>query len=415
MLLIIGFNHKSAPLGLREKLSVPEKQAHITQLVNQEAGELLILNTCNRTEFMTTLPYHDLLNNGLHQEFGNEWVSFCYVYQKQDAITHLMRVAVGIDSMVLGESQIFGQLKKAYQQATASGNIGTYLGYLCPFVFKSAKKIRAQTEINTNSLSIAYAAISLAKNIFSDLSQSQILLIGAGEVITLVAQYVRDIPVKTLFVANRTLANSETLAKKFNAQAIALDAIEHQLNTVDIVISCTASPHPIITKNLLEPVMRKRKHRPIFMVDLAVPRDIEAEVSTLADIYLYNIDDLHEIVQKNRAHRERAAVQAEEIIQTELQHFLDWQNTLAAIPIICRYREQMTQIRDAEVAKAINALTNHKPADEVIKRLAHDLTQKMIHTPTVAIRHASYQENTHLLEWAQKLLGLKANDPKQEE
>jgi glutamyl-tRNA reductase len=411
MLYILGFNHKSAPLHLREQLAYTSTQEGIYTLARAAGLELVILSTCHRTEFITTANNEAWLNDCLSNILAVGWQDCSYNYRDEAALAQLLRVAIGLDSVVLGEPQILGQLKQAFAHAVESGVTRNYLGHLFPFVFATAKKIRLQTAINTNSLSIAYTAVNLAKNIFTDLKKARVLLIGAGEMISLVAQYLYDLPVANMIIANRTIEKSELLVKKFNgkvnATAIAIGDIPYCLANIDIVISCTASQLPILGKGLLERVIKQRKHKPIFMVDLAMPRDIEPEVANLDDVYLYNIDDLQTIVQKNQQRREYAALQAELIIQHEIEHFIRWQNTLQAIPLICQYRENMIHIRDIEVAKALRAIQRGQDATKVVEQLGYSLTQKLLHGPTVELRRASYEGRFKLLDWAKQLLQLR--------
>jgi len=382
------------------------KSSDIFKQINQ-LHELVTLSTCNRTEVITIADNVDKVRNGLMLRQAANWQQYTYQLQDKEALRHIVRVACGLDSMVLGEPQILGQMKSAFAQAASLGNIGNYLGHLFPFVFSVAKKIRSTTGISANSVSVAYTAVSLAKHIFSDLQQATILLIGAGETTNLVAQHLYDIPVKNIIIANRSTEKSATLANKIDAKTIRIGDIPQVLAQTDIIISSTASQLPILGKGLFERVIKMRKHKPMFLVDLAMPRDIEPEVGDLDDIYLYNIDDLQKVVQQNLQHRERAAQQAEGIIDTEIEHFLHWQNSLKSVPAICAYRHKMEQIRDIEIEKSRKALQQGKDGEEVIQRLAYDLTQKFMHAPTVEMRKAGYDGRFKLLEWAKQLLQVK--------
>lgn len=400
MLHIFGINYKSAPIAIREQLVVNDL-SHINGV-----DELVALSTCNRTELISVSDNSEAIRHWLQSRTAANIEPFTYYYSEREAIAHILRVAVGLDSMVLGEPQILGQIKGAYVEAATNGHVGTYLGHLFPFVFSVAKKVRYQTGISANSLSVAYTAVNLAKSIFADLKQATVLLIGAGETIQLVAQHLYDIPVNTIFIANRTTEKSEALANKISATAIRIGEIPNVLANADIVITSTASQLPLIGKGLVERVIKQRKHKPMFMVDLAVPRDIENEVAELEDVYLYNIDDLQQVVQQNLQHRERAAEQAEGIIQTEIDHFLRWQQSLRSVPAICAYRQKMEQLRDAEVARAQKALQAGKPAEQVLQRLARDLTNKVMHAPTVQLRKASYEGHDTFVDWVKKLFQL---------
>lgn len=400
MLHIFGINYKSAPVEVRESL-VFNDAVQIGQV-----DELVTLSTCNRTELITVNENSAQVEAWLRQRAAANIDQYLYHYSDKEALTHILKVAAGIDSMVLGEPQILGQMKGAYAASASQGTIGTYLGHLFPFVFSVAKKLRTQTGINANSLSVAYTAVQLAKSIFSDLKEATVLLVGAGETIQLVAQHLYDIPVAKMIIANRTYDKSAALAETFSAQAIKIADIPEVLEKADIVISSTASQLPIFGKGMLERVVKQRKHKPMFMVDLAMPRDIEPEVAELEDIYLYNLDDLQTVVQNNLRHRQQAAVQAEAIIEKEIEHFIRWQDSLKSVPTICAYRQKMEQLRDAEVAKAHKALQQGKPAEEVMQRLARDLTNKLMHAPTVNMRKASHAGHFKFLEWAKELFHL---------
>lgn len=400
LLHIFGINYKSAPIEVRESL-VFNDVLHIG-----EVDELVTLSTCNRTELITISDNSAKVEAWLRSRSAANIDQYLYHYSDREALAHILRVAAGLDSMVLGEPQILGQLKGAYATSASEGNIGNYLGHLFPFVFSVSKKLRSETGISANSLSVAYTAVHLAKSIFTDLKQATVLLVGAGETVQLVAQHLYDIPVAHVIIANRTFEKSAALAEKMDGQAITIGEIPNVLSQVDIVISSTASQLPIIGKGLMERVVKQRKHKPIFMVDLAMPRDIEAEVAELEDVYLYNLDDLQNVVQENLRHRQKAAEQAEGIIQTEIEHFLQWQDSLKSVPTICAYRQKMEQVRDVEVAKAHKALQQGKPAEEVMQRLARDLTNKLMHAPTVNMRKASHEGHFKFLEWAKDLFHL---------
>jgi glutamyl-tRNA reductase len=400
VLQIIGVNYKSAPLAIRESLACIDAQ------LPESLSTVVCLHTCNRSEFITLTEHLPALDAWLAERVGKAILPYLYEYADTAALVHLLQVATGLDSMVLGEPQILGQLKQAYRQATERVALGRYLGYLFPFVFSVAKKVRTQTGISTNSVSVAYTAVSLAKNIFSDLQEAKVLLIGAGETIKLVAQHLAAIPVKQIIIANRTLEKSVQLADRVGGQSIRIADIPEYLGLADMVFSSTASQLPLLGKGLLERAVKQRKHKPMFMVDLAMPRDIEPEVGELEDIYLYNLDDLQKVVQDNLQHRERAAEQANAIIQLELEQFTCWQNSLQAVPLIRTYRESMEGLRDKQVAKAYKALQKGQAPESVVQRLARDLTNKMMHAPTVEMHKAAYQGRFQWLAWVKQLLQL---------
>ena len=403
MLVIIGVNHTTAPLTIRERFAA----ISITDLpLSSDIRELVVINTCNRTEWIAMVNTENDLQSWLQQNYNSDWQKYSYQYVADTAILHLLQLACGLDSMIIGEPQILGQLKTAFTAAAIQKFVGNYLGHLFPFVFSVAKKVRSATQIGSNSVSIAYTAVNLAKSIFADLKQATILLIGAGETISLVARYLHDIPVKKLYIANRTLEKSQRLALQFQADALRIGEIPAILAQADIVISSTASQLPLLGKGLLERVCKQRKHKPIFMVDLAMPRDIEPEVGDLPDVYLYNIDDLQKVVQENVQHRQRAAAQAEEMLTQEVAHFLRWQNALQVVPTILRYRKKGEQLQTEQVVKALRDLKRGKNVEVVINRLAHNLTQKLMHAPTVELRRFAFNSQTDAVQLAKQLLNI---------
>jgi glutamyl-tRNA reductase len=401
MLIILGVNHTTAPLTIRERfasVSIADLQ------LPGGVRELVIIATCNRTEWIAMVNNENDLQSWLQELYSDDWQKYSYCYLADQAVLHVLRVACGLDSMILGEPQILGQMKAAFTTAAKRGLIGNYLGHLFPFVFSVAKKVRSATQIGANSVSIAYTAVNLAKSIFADLKQATVLLIGAGETIRLVAQHLHDIPVKTLMIANRTLEKSEPLAQQYQAMVLRIGDIPSMLAQADIVISSTASQLPLLGKGLLERVCKQRKHKPIFMVDLAMPRDIEPEVGDLPDVYLYNVDDLQKVVQENLQHRQRAAEQAEAMLVKELARFLKWHTALEVVPTILRYREKIEQLQTEQVAKALHDIRRGKDIEAVIHRLAHNLTQKLMHAPTVELRRFAFNGDTDALQWAKQLL-----------
>ena len=392
---------------MREQAFVDIAQPLVDLQQITQLDQLVTLITCNRIELITTTTNVGKIEQWLNKEQGTNWQQYGYQLHNREALRHIIRVACGLDSMVLGESQILGQMKHAFARAAAAHRVGDYLGHVFPFVFYVAKKIRSTTGISANSVSVAYTAVNLAKSIFADLRESTALLVGAGETINLVAQHLYEIPVKNIVIANRTLGKSEALAKQVGGRAIRIGDIPQVLAQVDVVITSTASQLPLLGKGLFERATRMRKHKPMFIVDLAMPRDVEIEVGELDDVYLYNIDDLQHVVQENLQHRQYASRQAEDIITAEIEHFLRWQDSLRSVPAICAYRQKMEKIRDQEIAKAHKALQQGKDAESVLQRLAYDITQKFMHAPTVEMRRASYHGRFNLIDWAKQLLQVK--------
>ncbi len=414
-LVAFGINHKTAPVDIREKVAFSPEKVHeaLQNLVNQDAvHEAVILSTCNRTEVYCGLD--DSANDAVLQWLSDyhqlplEAISpYIYAHLGSDAVQHILRVASGLDSMVLGEPQILGQIKEAYMTANHAGVIGSQLNRLFQHTFAVAKQVRTDTAIGASPVSVAFAAVSLAKQIFSDLSEHKVMLIGAGETIELVARHLKENQVSQIIVANRTVERANELAKTFDAEAIAIPQIPERLPEVDIVISSTASPLPFIGKGMMESVIKQRKHRPVFMVDIAVPRDIEPEVGELDDVYLYTVDDLQEVIEENRKSRQEAAHQAEDIIDTQVEHFMGWLRSLDSVDVIRAYRDKSHHTRDEALAAAKRQLLAGKDPQEVVEELARVLTNKLLHEPSVQMKHAAYHGDQKLLESACRLLGVK--------
>ncbi len=413
-LISVGINYNTAPLEIREQLAFPADtlQSALQNLWHtKQVDGAAILSTCNRTEFYSQAPKN-------HIENLIEWIAFSkklqpadikpYLYQYQDsqAIRHIFRVACGLDSMVLGEPQILGQMKTAYQAAYDAGTLGKYLGKLFHYTFSAAKKVRTDTAIGSSPVSVAFAAVQLAQQIFDSLSDQTALLIGAGETIELTARHLYQKNVSRIIIANRTFDKAHALASQFNGYAIALSEIPQHLAEADIVISSTASQLPILGKGRVESAIKKRKHKPVFMVDLAVPRDIEPEVEQLQDVYLYTVDDLKNTIDQNMHNRRKAAEQAEEIIDTQVEHFLSWMRSQGAQSVIKDFRQQAELTRNEALNKALSQLHNGQNPEQVLERLAHTLTNKLIHTPSTQIREAGINERHDLIAAAKEIFKL---------
>lgn len=410
-LITLGLNHKTAPIDIRERLTFGPDiiVAALRSLTEQpEIEEAVILSTCNRTELYCT-------HNRSSREQICKWLGefhglepetispFLYHHQDQECVRHLLKVASGLDSMVLGEPQILGQVKQAFQTANDASTSGKFLGRLFQHTFSVAKQVRTDTAIGHSPVSVAFAAVSLARQIFSDLSQQTALLIGAGETIELAARHLHQHGVGRIIVANRTLEKAHQLAGHFDGYAIGLTEIHNHLAEADIVISSTASPLPVVGKGTVESALKKRKHQPIFMVDIAVPRDIECEVSELNDVYLYTVDDLQEVIQENMRSRQEAAEQAMEIVDLHVEEFMGWLRSLDAVGMIQDYRRQAEQMRDDVLERALKQIQSGKSPEESLKFLAHTLTNKLLHTPSTQIRQAGFTGQSELLEAANTL------------
>jgi len=413
-LIAIGINYTTAPVSIRERLAFPADCLNVSlqQLwQKKEIAEAAILSTCNRTEF-----YYETEQN--NQQVLIDWIAsnrqikpaeftpYLYSYTDSHTIRHIFRVACGLDSMILGEPQILGQMKTAYQAAYEAGTLGKYLSKLFQHTFTAAKKVRTDTAIGSSPVSVAFAAVQLALQIFDNLSEQTAILVGAGETIELTARHLYQRKIGRIIIANRTYDKAHALAAQFNGYAIALAELPKHLAEADIIVSSTASTLPIIGKGMMESAIKKRKHKPVFMLDLAVPRDIEPEVAQLQDVYLYTVDDLQNTIDQNMNSRRQAAEQAEEIIDTQVNHFLAWLRSQGAQATIKDYRFQTEQLRDEVLQKSLAQLNNGNAAEEVLKRLAYTLTNKLTHTPSTQIREAGINERHDLIAAARELFKL---------
>ncbi|MGA2778976.1 MAG: glutamyl-tRNA reductase [Steroidobacteraceae bacterium] len=407
---ILGINHKTAPVALREKVAFSEERLLAAlRTLRQEAGvaEVVILSTCNRTElYWAGSASGTELTQWLERHHDNalELAPSLYVHQERQAVTHAFSVASGLDSMVLGEAQILGQLKDAYRIAQDAGATGPALNKLFQAAFSAAKRVRTETRIGANAVSLASAAVSVARRVYSDLSEHTALLVGAGEMIALTARHLAAQGVKRMVIANRSLGRAQTLAAELNAYAVGLNDLAAELAAADIVICCTASPVPIITKTMAAAAVRARRHRPIFMVDLAVPRDIEPQVAELEDIYLYSIDDLQDVVDENRQQRELAADGARLVIDEEVARFLAESRAHDAGPAIRSLRGQADAIRRQTLEQARRMLATGRAPEEVIEYLANTLTNRLLHSPTQALRQAAELGDSSLAHTITRLL-----------
>jgi len=326
-----------------------------------------------------------------------------YTYDHKETIRHAMAVTSGLDSMVLGEPQIAGQMKDAYSMAQQQGTLGRMLGKLFQHAFAVAKQVRTDTAIGSSPVSVAFAAVSLAKQIFGELNESTALLIGAGETIELTARHLNTNNIKHIVIANRSVERAQNLVEQFSGEAIALAQIPDYLPQADIVISSTASQLPILGKGAVEKALKKRKHKPIFMVDIAVPRDVEAEVGELDDVYLYTVDDLQDIIQDNMESRQQAAEQAIEIIDAQVDNFLNWQRTLEAVDVIRDMRDCAESLSNEVMDKAMKQLSQGKSTEQVMQFLAHTLINKFLHQPSIQLRQAGQDSRHDLIEFARQL------------
>lgn len=396
---ILGLNHKTAPVALREKLAFDEDRLLAAlHALRQERGvaEVVILSTCNRTEvYWAGSASGTELSQWLerHHDSRLDLAANLYVHQEQRAVEHAFNVASGLDSMVLGEAQILGQLKNAYRIAQRAGSTGPHLNKLFQAAFSAAKRVRSETQIGANAVSLASATVSLARRMYSDLSAQNALMIGAGEMITLTARHFAAAGVKRIVIANRTLTRAQTLAAEVKGYAVDLSLLDKELPEADIVIACTASPLPIVTKIAAAAAVRARRRRPIFMVDLAVPRDIDPTIAELEDIYLFSIDDLQQLIDQNRQQREVAAGDAKVMLTEEVARFLSEARAKEAGPAIRALRQQADVIRRQTLEQARRMLAGGKSADDAMEYLANTLTNRLLHAPTQALKEASAAES----------------------
>lgn len=410
-LLAYGLNHRTAPLELRERVAFEPRALPdaLSDLARQPGvNEALILSTCNRTELYAEVEQGSedttrrwLLNHhGLSEQRLDE---FLYFHTEQDVVRHLFRVATGLDSMVLGEPQILGQVKDAYRAAHEAGTLRGPMERLLQQTFAVAKKVRTDTHIGAHPVSVAFTAVRLAERLFTDLSQANVLLIGAGETIELAARHLVESRVKRLIVANRTLENAQALAGQFSAYAIALADLSRHLAEADIVISSTASNEPVLARSLVEQAIQARRRRPMFLVDIAVPRDIDPQVEELEDVFLYTIDDLRQVIDDNLRSRQSAAREAEAVIELQAEHYLAWRRALLLHnPIVNLRRDAETQ-RDVTLERARQMLANGQEPQQVLDYLAHTLTNRLLHAPSANLREAAMRGDTDMLQLAERL------------
>ena len=408
-LYVLGINHQTAPVALRERVAFgPDALAPALQALRRLPGvrEAVLLSTCNRTELYAHADGDDqALADWLaaHPGAGSDLHAYLYRHRDADAVRHLFRVASGLDSLVLGEPQILGQVKQAWTAARAAGTLGGPLDRLFQQSFATAKRARTDTRIGANPVSVASVAVRLAEENFARPSESTVLLIGAGETIELAARHLVDAKVQRLLVANRTLAHAQALASRHGGIALPLEQLDRHLAEADIVLSATASRTPILHRAQVEQALRARRHRPMLLLDLAVPRDIDHAVSGLHDVFLYTVDDLERAIEDNRRSRREAARQAEAIIELQTTRFLEqWQAAGRQQPLL-QLRAHGEAARAEALAKARQQLAAGMPAEKALELLAHTLTNRLLHAPTVALREAVRSGDAELARAVGKL------------
>lgn len=418
-LKIIGLNHNTAPIEIREKVvfagdGIGPALGRVAALPS--VSEAVILSTCNRTEIYldSAEDGHEGLTNWLktEQNMGAELDSALFSLDQEAAITHLFRVACGLDSMVLGEPQILGQLKDAFRAAEETGTVGHTLTRLFHHTFSVAKKVRTDTDIGSNPVSVAYAAVSLANQFFSGFGKHTALLIGAGVTIELVAKHLARKGIGRLLIANRNVARASNLASEYGGFAVPLSEIEGVLEEADILISSTASPTVIVSKEMMERAIKSRKRKPVFAVDIAVPRDLDQAISELSDVYLYSVDDLDQVILEGQNSREAAAGDAQRILADETRRYLEIERSRRVAPVITELRDHADNLRDAVLAQGRRRLRKGADSDEVLEYVTSALLKKLLHQPSVHLRHAGERSDEAFIENARKLFGLDENKPK---
>ncbi|MBT0963923.1 glutamyl-tRNA reductase [Denitromonas iodatirespirans] len=399
-LFALGLNHHTAPLAIRERVSFqPERLLEaLKDLTSARVQEAAILSTCNRTELYYATEEPEFAADWLaryHNLALSDMAPYLYTYPAKDAVRHVFRVASGLDSMVLGEPQILGQVKDAVRQAEEAGTLGTTLHQLFQRTFSVAKEVRSSTAIGANVVSMAAASVHLAERIFERMADQRILFIGAGEMIELCAAHFSGTRPRRLTIANRTEERARGLADRFGGDTLRLDLIGEVLPQYDVVVSCTAAPLPIIGLGMVERALKARRHRPMVMVDLAVPRDIEREIGDLDDVFLYTVDDLAQLVASGKETRQSAVVEAESIIEERVRGFFQWLEGREAVPVIRALREEAERLRQQELARAAKRLAKGEDPQKVLEALSLGITNKLIHGPS---RYLHQAEGEALLE-----------------
>ncbi len=416
-LYTIGVNHTTAPISIRENVAFSDVNLRhaLSDLTANNAVEAAILSTCNRTEIYVQSQQAEPIVSWLanyHKLTLNQVQPYTYTLANQDAVKHAFRVASGLDSMVLGEPQILGQFKQSVKIAQDAGTLGTLLHKLFQRTFEVAKEVRTNTDIGSSSISMAAAAVKLAQRIFGDIQNQRVLFIGAGEMIALCADHFAAQKPKSMTVANRTLERGESLADKItahgvSAQAILLQDLPAHFAEYDIVITSTASQLPIVGLGMVERAIKERRHRPVFMVDLAVPRDIEPEVANLDDVFLYTVDDLAQVVSDGMMNRQESAINAEVIVQARVESFMQWLKKRDAVPTIKALRDQAEATRQAELDKALKLIQKGESPEKALEALSNALTNKFLHAPSHALNLAHGDEHAKLENTLKQLYQIK--------
>ena len=417
-ILALGLNHHTAPVDIRERAAIAEGQlgeALKTLRQVEPVNEAAIVSTCNRTEIYCGMDTQNIqaVVEWMHRYFEQQdqgFEPYLFHHSDRDAVRHLMRVCSGLDSMVLGEPQILGQIKRAYRDADEHGTLGNELSPLFQTAFSVAKQVRTDTAIGHNPVSVAFAAVSLARQIFSDLGKQSALLIGAGETIQLAARHLKSAGVGNITIANRSIERAQNLVTEIGGNAIAIKDIPDALPNADIIISSTASTLPILGKGTVQRALKQRRFRSQLIVDIAVPRDVEAEVNDIDGVFLYTVDDLKTVIDENRQSRQAAATEAEEIVTVQVESFMRRLQALSATDNIRAFRARVDDIRTSALDKSIKQLQSGQDPEAVLQHLAHTLSNKFMHTPTARMRKAAEEGDLSLLSAARTLFDL-PDDP----
>lgn len=410
-LLALGVNHQTCPLAVRERLAI-DAEALPTALGALRAAlgldEVAIISTCNRTEIFVrgTAPESTQVAAWLAQWAGLSAArveEYSYAHRDQAAVNHLYRVACGLDSMILGEPQILGQIKEAYHRARAAGTLGGALERLFQSAFSTAKRVRTETRIGANPVSVAFASVKLAQQVFGDLRQVQCLLIGAGDTIELAARHLAELGVKRLTIANRTVENAQWLAERCHGRAVPLHDLASELPDADLVIASTAARSPIISRSQLRTALASRRHRPMLVVDLGVPRDVEPQAADLDDLFLYNVDDLAGVIEDNLRSRREAALEAQAIIELAAEHYMAWWRGSEGLSVVRDLRARAESQRVALLDRALAQIDSGRDPKEVLRRFGQSLTNRLLHPPSIALRAAARRGDLELLNAAERL------------
>ena len=422
-ILLLGMNHRSAPLDLRERLAVDDPAPLLQKLVAcEEVDEAVLFSTCNRVEVVAVTRSLEAARVRLQALFARDLAGesplgsdvleeHSYEHVDGDAMRHVLRVASSLDSMVVGEPQILGQTKEAYQRATECGAAGPILGRLFQNAFATAKRVRSETRIAERPVSVARVAVELARQIFEDFSDKQALLVGAGEMIELALESLRGGGLEAIRVVNRTPERAAELAARFGATAHGLDELPSLVQSADVVLSCISGDRPVLTAALLREALRRRRGRPIFVIDIGVPRNVEPEVNALDSVYLYDIDDLASVARENEEQRRRESARAEAIVEEQRQRFDGWLTALRAVPTIKHLRQRIEDIRNAELEQALGRLALDEGQREGVEALTRAIVNKILHAPVSRLRReAEREEGMAYLEAARVLFALDDED-----